>query len=121
VFNDGFAAFWIALAPARNDDDDTLPKPDGRGVKSVVKVLLQLCRSSTSLHRPTPLLNPWNSNLLSVGRSDQEGNVGLGNQSVWQWDQWGPTQGLRDSVTLFEDGRKEREKIRADRECRVES
>jgi hypothetical protein len=49
--SDGFAAFSIALASARNDDDDTLPKPDGRGVKSVVKVLLQRCRGSTSLHR----------------------------------------------------------------------
>jgi hypothetical protein len=36
MINDGFAAFSIALAPAKNDDDDTLPKPDGRGVKSVV-------------------------------------------------------------------------------------
>jgi hypothetical protein len=34
--NNGFAAFSIALAPARNDDDDTLPKRDGRGMKSVV-------------------------------------------------------------------------------------
>jgi hypothetical protein len=31
MINDGFAAFSIALAQARNDDDDTLPKPDGRG------------------------------------------------------------------------------------------
>jgi hypothetical protein len=27
--NDGFDVFSTALAPARNDDDDTLPKPDG--------------------------------------------------------------------------------------------
>jgi hypothetical protein len=47
------------ITPARNDDDDTLPKPDGRGVKSVIGAVPTL--QGQHLPPPTPLLNPWNS------------------------------------------------------------
>jgi hypothetical protein len=56
---DGFAASSIALAPARNDDDDNLPKAKaGREGGEIGGIGAAPTLQEQHLPPPTPLLNP---------------------------------------------------------------